>query len=61
MSNAIKKLLDHIDKSPIGWHNGQIMINRRIADGEIVSWLQELRRLSDILGNETAAGVRKED
>jgi hypothetical protein len=43
----------HINKSPIGWHNGRSVIHRATTEAEIVAWLQELESLAE-LGRATA-------
>jgi len=41
------ELAAHIDKSPIGWHDGRPLIHRATSDADLVAWVQRLAHLRD--------------
>ena len=35
-------LHEHIDRCPLGWHNGQVIHTRMTTEEDVLKWLQKL-------------------
>lgn len=42
----MKELLQHIEQSPLGWHEGKIVMHRSTTEDDVVAWLMRLKELA---------------
>jgi len=53
LSRLLADLQAHMDASPLGWSDGQVLIHRATMEPDIVEWLGRLRAITRGIALET--------
>lgn len=54
MTNAMKLMVAHVARCPLGWHNGHLITTRQTKETDILAWVTELDLLRQVVEEEEA-------